>query len=78
MSLLLARTRLCSESQSLPLRGASLPAAEVSAALTFADFTAIAVLAAVVLWVFRSEPPRVLLRALRQQARQRPMNVEDM
>lgn len=36
----------------------------MNAALTFADFTALGVLAMVVLWLFRSEPPRVLLRAL--------------
>jgi hypothetical protein len=79
MSLLLARARLRSESRALSLRGAPVPAAEVSAvlSLTYADMTALVVLAAVLLWAFRSEPPRVLVRALRKQTRPRPMNVED-
>ena len=46
--------------------------------LTFADVTALAVLAGVVLWLLRSEPPRVLLRALRHEATRRPWNMEDM
>jgi hypothetical protein len=35
--------------------------------VTFADFTALAVFAVVTLWLLRSEPPRALMRALRQQ-----------
>jgi hypothetical protein len=46
--------------------------------LTYADITALAVLGVVLLWAFRSEPPRVLLRALRKQTSQRSMDVEDM
>ena len=39
----------------------------MSAALTFADFTAIAVLTVAVLWLLRSEPPRALLRAVHRR-----------
>lgn len=78
--LLLARPRLRRESRPLPPRGASIQPIEESTAVTvtFADFTALAVLVVVTLWLLRSEAPRALLRALRRPRDDDSMNMEDI